>query len=224
MGDFEIPIFTGEKISFDDISNGEKLNILLDFLGKFEKELRKIINPHVGTSFQPLSFEEVFGKPKEKVVEVDEESKNLEIKLKSTDWYILDSFNGTSEEIAFINYFESTLGNLKDKYDQVYLLRNEEVYKIYDFEKGRGFQPDFILFLKEKNKRMYYQVFIEAKGDYLKERDEWKEEFLKEITEIYGEKDKLVYEEDLYRLIGLPFFDSKDTSKFHKEYQKLWQK
>ena len=224
LGDFEIPIFTGEKISFDDISNGEKLNILLDFLGKFEKELRKIINPHIGTPFQPLSFEEVFGKPKEKVVEVDEESKNLEIKLKNTDWYILDSFNGTSEEIAFINYFESTLGNLKDKYDQVYLLRNEEVYKIYDFEKGRGFQPDFILFLKEKNKRMYYQVFIEAKGDYLKERDEWKEEFLKEITEIYGEKDKLVYEEDLYRLIGLPFFDSKDTSKFHKEYQKLWQK
>ena len=30
------------------------------------------------------------------------------------------------------------MGNLKLKYDEIYLLRNEEIYKIYDFVKGRG--------------------------------------------------------------------------------------
>ncbi len=224
LGSFNIPISTGEKVSLDEIPNSEKLSILLDFLDKFEKEFRKTINPYQGTDFEPLSFEEVFGKQKEKVIELSARSQNIESELVKMPWYVLDSFNGTDEEIAFMKDFKSTIDNLKEKYEEVYLLRNEEVYKIYDFDKGRGFQPDFILFLKDKEQGKYYQVFIEPKGDYLKERDGWKDEFLKEITERYGERDVLKYEEDTYRLIGLPLYNSDDTSEFNKEYQKLWQK
>lgn len=223
LGNFNIPIVTGEKISFEEIPNSEKLDILLDFLSKFEKELSKIINPYIGSDFKPVSFDEIFGDPKEKVVEIDKEAEKLENILVNEDWYVLDSFNGTSEEMALIKDISNTLGNLEDKYEKVYLLRNEEVYKIYDFDKGRGFQPDFILLLKEKDSRKYYQVFIEAKGDYLKERDSWKDEFLKKITERYGEKELLEYEDDTYRLIGLPLYSSEDTSEFNEEFQKLWK-
>ncbi|CCQ93708.1 putative type III restriction/modification system enzyme [[Clostridium] ultunense Esp] len=224
LGDFTIPISSGEKVRFDEIPNTEKLSILLDFLGEFEKELRRIINPYEGTEFEPFSFEEVFGKPKEKIIELNKEFQNKESELKKVPWYVLDSFNGTDEEIAFINDFENTIDNLREKYEEVYLLRNEEVYKIYDFDKGRGFQPDFILFLRDKDEGKYYQVFIEPKGDYLKERDEWKDKFLKAITKKYGENDVLKYEDDTYRLIGLPLYNSDDSSEFNEEFQKLWQK
>ena len=68
------------------------------------------------------------------------------------------------QERELIKVIENTIGNLTNKYEEVYLLRNEEVYKIYDFDKGRGFQPDFIMFLKEKGKDRYYQMFIEPKA------------------------------------------------------------
>ena len=82
------------------------------------------------------------------------------------DWYILDKFAGTSEEKELVTFIKDTIGNLESKYSEYYLLRNEEVYKIYDFDRGRGFQPDFILFLKDKNKiGVHYQIFIEPKGN-----------------------------------------------------------
>ena len=57
----------------------------------------------------------------------------------------------------------------------------------------------------------------------MKERDSWKDEFLKKITERYGEKELLEYEDDTYRLIGLPLYSSEDTSEFNEEFQKLWK-
>jgi len=37
-----------------------------------------------------------------------------------------------------------------------------------------------VLFLRQKtpSKSLYYQVFIEPKGSYLKDKDSWKEQFL----------------------------------------------
>ncbi|KAF3981095.1 MAG: hypothetical protein HFP81_08435 [Methylococcales symbiont of Hymedesmia sp. n. MRB-2018] len=111
----------------------------------------------------------------------------------------MDTFVGTSEEKNLITFIENVIQNLQNKY--------EEVYKIYDFETGRGFQPDFILFLKNKEtKPMYYQVFIEPKGENLLEHDQWKGEFLEKISEKYG-LDNILGEDKNYYLIGLPFFN-----------------
>jgi type III restriction enzyme len=104
----------------------------------------------------------------------------------------------------------------------VYLLRNEEIYKIYDFEKGRGFMPDFLLFLKEEKKKLYYQVFIEPKGSQFKDaaggfqdsKEGWKEKFLIQITEKYGKKQVLRAENKDYKLIGLPLFNQKSSKVF----------
>jgi len=41
--------------------------------------------------------------------------------------------------------------------------------------------------LKDKT-NLHYQVFVEPKGDNLLQKDEWKNVFLKEITEKYSKK------------------------------------
>jgi type III restriction enzyme len=79
-------------------------------------------------------------------------------------WYVLDGFPGTNEERRLIEFLKGAMGNFEGNYEEIYLLRNEELYKIYDFEKGRGFQPDFLLLLRYKKASLHYQVFIELKG------------------------------------------------------------
>ena len=178
LGDFEIKILNNEKTIFENIKNEIKLHILIEFLKKFKTEFTKTINPYVGTEqFTPIKLKDIYKEPKIKIVEYDEESEILERDLKNIDWYILDAFYGTSEEKALIKFIKDTMINLKEKYKNVYLLRNEEIYKIYD-KKGTGFEPDFILFMQDKKStKLHYQIFIEPKGQQLLEKDSWKNEF-----------------------------------------------
>ena len=61
------------------------------------------------------------------------------------------------------------MDTLREKYDEIYLLRNERHFKIYNFDDGQAFQPDFVLFLREQDGNMLtYQMFIEPKGKHLK--------------------------------------------------------
>ena len=92
-------------------------------------------------------------------------------------------------------------------FEDIALLRNEQVYKIYDFEQGRGFQPDFLLFCKQKEgEELTFQVFIEPKGGHLISHDKWKEDFLKELE---GEKRIIKINTDRYRITGVPFYNNK---------------
>src|SRR5690606_7087246 len=111
-----------------------------------------------------------------------------------------------------------TIENFKQHYDNVHLLRNEEVYKIFDFEKGRGFMPDFLMFLKSKEENLYYQIFIEPKGTdrITNENSKWKEIFLEEITDKYGNEIVLHEENKDYKLIGLPLYNAALVDKFKK--------
>jgi hypothetical protein len=74
-----------------------------------------------------------------------------------------------------------------------------------------------VLFLNEKGtkKAMSLQLFIEPKGQHLLKTDQWKEEFLKEIE---GEfKLEFLYENDNYRLVGLPFYNETMKKQEFKE-------
>ena len=88
---------------------------------------------------------------------------------------------------------------------------------IYNFSDGQTFQPDFALFMKEKNGRnITYQLFIEPKGKHITPLDKWKKDFLKEIKEEFG--DKLLrfdYSSD-YRLVGLPFYNNDEENIFRE--------
>ncbi len=230
LGDFDIKIIISKNRSYNDISNNDKLNIVLKFLENVFAELKDTINPKIGSEFIAGDFKKFFNDPKTKIIEVDPDSERIAKYLEQENWYVLDSFYGTSEEKELIDFIKTTFGNLRDKYQEVYLLRNEEVYKIYDFDKGRGFQPDFILFLKGKDENnLYYQIFIEPKGNefigddgtFKTGKEGWKEIFLEKISERYAFGKEIKEENHKYRLIGLPFFNKDHNINFKEKYQKI---
>jgi len=228
LGAFKVNIIVNKNMNYDDISNEDKLNITLKFFEKIFAELKDNIHPNKGSDFIAGLFKDFFSEPKTKTVKEDPESDRIAKDLEKENWYILDSFYGTSEEKELIDFIKATIGNLETKYEDIYLLRNEEVYKIHDFEKGRGFQPDFILFLKGKN-NLSYQVFIEPKGNkfigddgtFKTGKEGWKEIFLAQITDKYGYDNVIKAENPNYRLIGLPFFNKDHNANFKTKYAKL---
>jgi type III restriction enzyme len=85
-------------------------------------------------------------------------------------------------------------------------------------KQGRAFEPDFILFCKEKEgEELTYQVFIEPKGAHLVIYDKWKEELLKKIKE-EGKIIKMHTEN--YFLTGVPlFYNYANENEFKKSLE-----
>lgn len=236
LGNFEIKFIATTK--YEDIDNKEKLKGVIGFLDFTFSQLKDFIHPKIGTEFKAGKFQKFFGSPKTKSIKkLDEEHKNIEQEILKNDWYVLDGFVGTSEEKALVNFIKDSMKNLEEKYQEIYLLRNEEQYKIYNFDDGKGFAPDFLLFLKSKatervgvaETEIYYQIFIEPKGDQFKDlqggfensKEGWKENFLKQITEKYDLKKIIKAENQNYRLIGLPFFNENNQQPFIEEFNKI---
>lgn len=125
-------------------------------------------------------------------------------------WYVYHDNYGTGEEKAFVKYFKGIVKELRDKYEEVYLVRNERIpdLAIYEFDTGERFEPDFLLFLQKKGTDGYLQeqIYIEPKGSHLLGKDKWKEDFLLKIEE-QGIPTKTYVDDNKYRIIGLPFFN-----------------
>ena len=95
------------------------------------------------------------------------------------------------------------------------MVRNEGHFKVYNFADGQAFEPDFVLFLKEKNGQLLtFQVFIEPKGKFLKEHDKWKEQFLVEIRKQFADSVIILNADTKYRLVGVPFYNTEDENEF----------
>lgn len=122
-------------------------------------------------------------------------------------------------------FLSNNMLNFQEKYEEVYLLRNEEVFDIFSFIEGKRFYPDFLMFLKNKNEEIYYQIFIEPKGSQFLDSEEkfknskeaWKEEFLIQISEKYGNGNILKVEDEQYKLFGLPLFNYKHKKEFEEK-------
>jgi type III restriction enzyme len=138
---------------------------------------------------------------------------DLRLDLSVQDWYMYDENYGTSEEKYLIQFIRQAMEELQKKYKDVYLLRNERLFKIYRFSDGQAIEPDFVLFLKDKKNKMVvsYQLFIEPKGNRGLIEDKWKEDFLKEIETTF--KFETLFEKEEFKLIGLPFFNEKQTKQ-----------
>ena len=116
----------------------------------------------------------------------------------------------------FVKLIDEWIKNTPESYDEIYLVRNERHFKIYNFEDGRAFEPDFVLFLLKKNgETTTYQLFIEPKGDFLEERDEWKEAFLKSIQE--QGITHILLDDHKYRILAVGQFYSKQVRDQFKE-------
>lgn len=131
--------------------------------------------------------------------------------LSKEDWFAFEDNYGTSEEKAFVAYFKKYVNELKDKYDKVYLVRNERQLHIYSFDGGERFEPDYLLFLHTQKNDGYeqLQVFIEPKGTHLIEKDGWKEDFLLQLESNAIPVTKFA-DDNKYKIWGFHFFN-RDT-------------
>lgn len=208
------------------VSPDDKLAGCLKILDKVAAHLNECDTPFIGTEyFIPKKLWDMFGKPKQKWVEKSKIKSDI---VQNHDWYMLDNFIGNGLEEDLLQFIAEKIQDLRAKYDVVYLLRNEEVLKLYSFQNGEGFMPDFILLLKNKEKTvscgvqdfLHYQIFIEPKGEHLLEKDAWKQDFLAQITQKYGKENWLMQETPHYRLIGLPFY-VKNSNEFQNKFKEV---
>ena len=221
LGGLEIT-FQGNLYRLDE-NRQEMLSAVLGLLGEIEDEIRANITDYEGTrDFRRDWAREVF---KDKALKFDasnpraEEDPQFDHFVSDKDWFAFNTIYGTSEEKAFVRMLDKQMDKLKERYDGIYLVRNEGHFAIYNFHDGQAFQPDFVLFLREKSGAMLtYQMFIEPKGSYLKEHDRWKETFLKEITEEFQDK-VLKFESKSWRLIGVPFYNNEDENRFKASFE-----
>ncbi len=216
LGGLEIT-FEGNLYGLDE-NPDEKLAAASGLLNQIESEVRAQITEFEGSKeFRRNWVRDVF---KDKVLKFDannpraEDDAQFKHFVSSRDWFATDTLFGTSEERAFVHMLDRLIDDLRRRYDEIYLLRNEGHFAIYNFSDGSAFQPDFALFLREKNGEMsVYQLFVEPKGAHLQERDRWKEEFLAEITSRFEGK-RLEFNDKKYRLIGVPFYNNRDENEF----------
>ncbi|MFM0772972.1 DEAD/DEAH box helicase family protein [Streptococcus suis] len=149
--------------------------------------------------------------------------------LDNLNWYAYDDNFGTSEEKLLVRLIKDLMVELEEKWTDIYLLRNEKAVKIYSFDKGQAFEPDFLMFANDKNTgNVSWQIFIEPKGSQFLDSDNtfknskegWKQEFLRQISE--RDEARTLVDDDRYRIVGLPFFNevvSKDGVR--EELRKL---
>ncbi|MDO8582040.1 MAG: DEAD/DEAH box helicase family protein [bacterium] len=144
---------------------------------------------------------------------------SLRLDLGAKDWYVYDENYGTKEEKQFVHFLHDVMTDLKQRYEEVRLLRNEGL-KLYRFADGRAVEPDFILFLRERDAKSatVYQLFVEPKGEHLRAGDQWKEDFLKEIA---GQgKVVTLFENVEYKIVGLPFYTHDNNTVFEDAFEK----
>lgn len=128
-------------------------------IGRIAESIAAIETTYNGTKeFKSKHFYEIF-KDNQKVSYTDphgdgqgvpqsntEVSAALRLDLSKEDWYVFNDNYGTSEEKSFVAYFRTYSDELKSNYSKVYLVRNERKLKIYSFEDGKRFEPDYLLF------------------------------------------------------------------------------
>ena len=220
---------SGNQSSLAAYSQEDKLYIAKSVLKDLEPILRTRGKSYRGTKeFKPSMFNKVF---RDKIVlnvtvpssgtqEFGESMKTPKnpayaLDLSSVKWYAYNDNYGTSEEKALVKYIAGKMDKFEEKYDEIYLVRNEKDLKIYDFVEGRPFEPDFVLFLRIKGAPEKYdnlQLFIEPKGDNLLIKDKWKNDFLKQIKAM--SEITWCTQSDNFNVWGIPFFNENTNAEF----------
>ena len=218
--------FQGNSSELLRLSNRAQLNAMTGLLNRIASELRQNVTEYKGTeTFEPSNINVIFTDKTLKLVEGSERADGDEPLVSDREWYVFNANYGTSEEKAFVRRLDAQIDELKEKYDGIYLVRNERHFKIYNFDDGQGFEPDFVLFLREKSgNTIIRQIFIEPKGKYLEKHDKWKADFLKQIKEKFaGEvlEFKTQSRTQKYRLIGVPFYNNQDENQFRESLESV---
>ncbi len=213
----------GQEEVINNLSPKEQLNVVIEVLRQIIPSLAKGGIGTRGTKeFKGLLVRDVF---KDHTFRVSDGTEGKSIKttanmllrfdVDNAEWYAYDDNFGTEEEKYLIKYIESIMDKLQEKYDDIYLVRNEKDLKIYDFESGRATEPDFVLFMRRKDEMGIYdniQIFIDPKGQHLRGADAWKSEFEKKIhTEGYIQ---FHTQNQNFVIWGMPFYTEAKKKEF----------
>lgn len=217
LGGFGI-IFKGDKTHCDNITNADYLQALKVLLKSIETEIKQNDSEFEGSEYYNNRIENIF---KDKTLHINKEAERAtgqEEFLADKDWYAYNANFGTTEEKKFVEMFAARFDKIKNKFSDIYLIRNEQVLKIYN-ELGQAFEPDFVLFCKQKSgKENVLQIFIEPKGEHLKGKDKWKEDFLKQIRD---KNEVIKIGTDHYQITGVPFYNYSNENELAKELESV---
>ena len=183
LGAIEVTI-RSKYTDIDDIEEKIKINYI-PYIGtkEFYPQQIKKLNFEKKASFIKGGEDKEMGKP----MSIQDGSK-LRLNLMDEEWYAYEENYGTSEEKNLILLMKSLYNDLIDNdYEDIYLIRNEKILKLYDFYTDKVTEPDFLLWAKKKGDSgyKYYQLFIEPKGQHLLDKDDWKEDLLLSIEKEY---------------------------------------
>lgn len=215
LGSLEIT-FSGTKTRLANITNKNYLNAVQGLLDDIEADIKSNLTTYEGSDYIKESVHKVFGDKEIRVYKDSERADGQEELIANEPWYPYNANYGTSEEKEFVSMFARRFESINQKFANIYLIRNERVIKIFD-KQGRAFEPDFILFCKQKEEeQLTYQVFIEPKGAHLIANDKWKEDFLKQIR---NEQKTININTDKYRITGVPFYNNTIENEFKKSLE-----
>lgn len=223
LGGFGVT-FIGDKQHIGKITNADYMQALKVLLKSIETEIKQNDAEYEGSEFTYGKLREKFTDKKLHINKKknEERTKGQENFLADKDWYAYNANFGTIEEKKFVEMFAGRYANLSLQFSDIYLIRNEQVLKIYD-EIGRAFEPDFVLFCTRKinGNPEILQVFIEPKGEHLKGKDQWKEDFLKEIRK---KQTTITLHSDHYIITGVPFYNYNNENSFGNELENVLNK
>ena len=211
----------GDKATIKDLSRSRKKDIYHYVLTEIEKHVRGNSSEFKGTKeFKRCKVQSVI---KDKNVYINNVKQLAVLEKEGTfegEWYVYEKNLINECEKNLVQYIGSKADEIKEKYDEFYLVRNEKLVKLFSFADGRGFEPDFLLFAikgDSMKESVIYQLFMEPKGEHIEEYDAWKDKFLREIKQ--DDRAKNLYESTEYRIVGLPFYTESGKYDFYKIFE-----
>jgi len=203
--------FSGTANRLKEINHFDYLQALNGLLQSIEADIKSNSTEYEGSEYIKEPIHKVFKDKEIKVYKDSERADGQETLVANEPWYVYNANYGTSEEKKFVELFSRRFEGLNQKFENIYLIRNEREIKIFD-KLGRAFEPDFLLFCKQRDgEQMTFQVFIEPKGEHLKGYDKWKEDFLKEIR---TEQKTIKINTDTYLITAVPFYNYNNENEF----------
>ncbi len=203
--------FSGTANRLKEINHFDYLQALNGLLQSIEADIKSNSTEYEGSVYIKEPIHKVFKDKEIKVYKDSERADGQETLVANEPWYVYNANYGTSEEKKFVELFSRRFEGLNQKFKNIYLIRNEREIKIFD-KLGRAFEPDFLLFCKQRNgEQMTFQVFIEPKGEHLKGHDKWKEDFLKEIR---TDQKTIKIHTDTYLITAVPFYNYNNENEF----------
>ncbi len=239
LGDINVTV-RGLPTDIYNLTPDNKLYICKEVLSEISSVISSINIEYEGTEeFYPKLIKDTFKNKLMNINDVKDEvggigvpqsslplNSELYLNIPDCSWYGYEDNYGTTEEKRLVVYLNGVINKLSEKYDPIVLLRNERFIKIYSFDDGQPFEPDYILFMQEKSagQIIYYQLFIEPKGSNLIQNDLWKEKFLIQINS-RSKVNNLLWENSEVRIWGLPFYNHEFRNKqFNQAIEDLIKK